>query len=115
MREFGPFIGFIILLILSTLFSKKAEEAQKKQEKKSGQGSTPRQRPTARQMPRMEPGTGPTMDVPSYEDIPFESVDIGAGRSATLDSDDLAWAMLQDNAHLAKHLAELDRWNRHSR
>ncbi len=114
MEQLIPFALFILLLIASTVFSKKADEAQKKDQERNG--AKPGR--TAPAEPPEIDAYGddlPTASSPVYEDIPFEAADLGGDRRVTLDADDLAREMLQDNAHLAKHLAELDRWNSHSR
>lgn len=117
MEQLVPFVLFILLLVASTVFSKKAEEAQKKDQEKHGETPAPRGGTTQGELPRAGTygGDMPDPTSPTYEDIPFEEVDLGTGRRVTLHSDDLAREMLEDNAHLAKHLAELDRWNSHSR
>ena len=86
MREFGPFIGFILLLIFSTVFSRKADQARRRSEEQKQAGA-----------PKPPPGRAS-----------------GGDDGETRFTDDLADEMLRDNAHLAKQLGTLQRWNRRS-
>ena len=120
MREFGPFIGFILLLIFSTVFSRKADQARRRSEeqKQAGAPKPPPGRASggdARRVPHPA-SVPPPVDTDSgaFEEIPFDEADIGGDDGETRFTDDLADEMLRDNAHLAKQLGTLQRWNRRS-
>lgn len=120
MREFGPFIGFILLLVLSTAFSRKADQARRRSEEQK-QAGAPKPPPggvphgDARRVPHPA-SVPPPMDLGpgTFEEIPFDEVDVGGDDGETRFTDDLADEMLRDNAHLAKQLGTLQRWNRRS-
>ncbi len=121
MGQFAPFIGFILLLVISTVFSKKAEQARRRSQE-GNQGT--QQRAPHREHPHRPSGVeqGPSMadldatnfDASDYEDLGFEDVDLITEDGSTRFTDDLAAEMLENNHHLAKQLSTLERWNRRS-
>ncbi len=120
MREFGPFIGFILLLIFSTVFSRKADQARRRSEeqKQAGAPKPPPGRASggdARRVPHPA-SVPPPVDTDSgaFEEIPFDEADIGGDEGGHPFTDDLANERPRANADGEKRLGPPQRWNRRS-
>lgn len=105
-----PIILFVALMLVSTIFGKRAEQARKRHENDGSPSrppsSTPSRSPNAR-IPR------PSTDEPTtYASSPLNDVDLIRTDSETRYTADLAEELVATNHHLAKQMATLQRWNR---